>query len=74
MNNEEDGKKRELTERIVKQFMVMTPGFKRSMMAPPDMAGLPKLTSLEHIARLVLAAPGESRMTMNRLAALRPPR
>lgn len=70
MNNEEDGKKRELTERIVKQFMVMTPGFKRSMMAPPDMAGLPKLTSLEHIALLVLAAPGESSMTMNRLALL----
>ena len=70
MNNEEDGKKRELTERIVKQFMVMAPGFKRSMMAPPDIAGLPKLTSLEHLALLVLAAPGESSMTMNRLASL----
>lgn len=70
MNNEEDGKKKELIERIVKQFMVMTPGFKRSMMAPPDMAGRPKLTSLEHMALLVLAAPGESSMTMNRLASL----
>ncbi|HIV64021.1 MAG TPA: MarR family transcriptional regulator [Firmicutes bacterium] len=70
MNNEEDGKKKELIERIVKQFMVMAPGFKRSMMAPPDMAGLPKLTSLEHMALLVLAAPGESSMTMNRLASL----